>query len=1580
MSLSKLWLQATIGLGLVLGGLVGPTPAATNGTQRVIIYAGAGATFDQLKSQGITQVDNYGGYWIATVNDSQLANLQKTLGNQVQIASHLNRIELNVAPLNTQELEPQIASALRQKVSSTGKYLWLLQFKGPVLPDWLKAVTAIPGLKIVSYIPNNAYVVSLDVKGEAQLRSLMVPAGPIQWLGAYHPAYKIQKGLVPNSAGTATVEVRVIVVNGPEAAATLATLRQYAVGGSVEPLVQRNHQIVQLTVGSADIAAIAQLPDVLWIERVAARETKDEKADLILSGHISQLPGHSPIPANSGGERYLDFLYRNVGGGLPAFTNSATYPIVDIADTGFELGSTSPAHPDFYEFGDPNRSSRVVYSGAARYPDLASCVPYSIDFADGADFCGHGTFVASIVNGYNDTSSNYVTSCTESFEECVCTGVGSNRVCSTQIVNFNNPLNNTFLDPDGFQLGLGVSPFGLIGTTRIFAQNLGFVCDPYLVTPVCNPEPMCVSSLPVLAAEAYIKRARIANNSWGDVLASDPSGHFLNAGLYTTDCQTYDLAVRDALLTGVSAAGSVPGPSPLNQEFIVVFAGGNAGSGGNVGGFGDVLMTAPATAKNIIAVGATENVRLNGDGCLTTGDQDNSFDISGYSSFGPTLDGRFKPEIVAPGSSVYGANDLLAFSDYITSCAAAGNTEAVTCYPVEGVQQCAALYRCDSGTSFAAPAVSGGIQLLWWYFQNRLNMLPPSPAMAKAYLCNSARYLPITDHLTGAMDTLPSIGQGMGMMDLSRMFDGIPRVLRDESTPRAIDLPLMTTNPAVQQTFFSQSGQAYEVSGQVYDPTQPFRVTVAWTDAPGDPAAFKQLVNDLDLQVTVNGKVYKGNVFSGDHSVVGGGYDDVNNMESVFLPAGQTGTWSVVVRAANIAGNGVPNIVTPNGTNALVGQDFALVIYNAKPNNPAPSDLSSLITNDTCQSAIEIQNFPFVFSNQLNRALYHNTMPSPSAGRGGINEFFKIVVPEAGTTIYADTFGSDFDTLLSVWQVQTLPQTVHMAGNCGALVEVASNNDAPASYTNPCNGTVSGNYFLQAAVSWVADGSNTYYIVAEPFNDNIPVGKGHLTINVCGSVPSIYLIPSTTNNFGHVLVGASSAASSVVLSNGTANPLNVLSVQLAGNNPGDFVILQDQCSEKSIDAQATCSTLVGFSPITNGLRTANLLVTYESYSGPQTKTLLLVGIGDAPQPVICAPASLAFPVTDIGFSTNLSFVVTNCGTLVMQNFSASLSGAGATDYSIVQPICSSITNGGSCTLTIGFAPSTNGTRSASLTIAGTGATSKIIQLTGTGKPPEPFVCVSTGPNLDFGGISLGSNSTQSVVVTNCGTAVLSIGAIGLSGPNSNLFQILPATDGCSSSSIPPGGHCSFLVTYHPIAVGTAAATVTINDNTSVGQYLINVVANCVNTQPDAFISSKLTAKSFVGKGIYNHSGAAQEVKLPVARGKTCVFYVECQNAGTGTDRFTVLGDRSGSGYTVQYFQGTAVRGEDNVDVTRTVTAGSYSTADLGAQQIQGNATLLRVVITADKTAAKGTHSVLLTYTSQSNPLKIDTVKATFTIK
>src|SRR5262249_58617015 len=86
-----------------------------------------------------------------------------------------------------------------------------------------------------------------------------------------------------------------------------------------------------------------------------------------------------------------------------------------------------------------------------------------------------------------------------------------------------------------------------------------------------------------------------------------------------------------------------------------------------------------------------------------------------------------------------------------------------------------------------------------------------------------------------------------------------------------------------------------------------------------------------DGEVAVGGQTFKGNVFSGGSSVSGGPADPRNNFESVFLPAGTTGSITVTVRATNIAGDGVP------GNADTTDQDFALVVYNATQTTAGPT-------------------------------------------------------------------------------------------------------------------------------------------------------------------------------------------------------------------------------------------------------------------------------------------------------------------------------------------------------------------------------------------------------------------------------------------------------------------------------------------------------------------------------------------------------------------------------------------------------------------------------------------------------------------
>ena len=266
----------------------------------------------------------------------------------------------------------------------------------------------------------------------------------------------------------------------------------------------------------------------------------------------------------------------------------------------------------------------------------------------------------------------------------------------------------------------------------------------------------------------------------------------------------------------------------------------------------------PSLAKNILTVGASYNYTNYSNSPL---DQ-----LPSYSSRGPTRDGRVKPDLVAPG-------------DYLVSDAS--NT-------TNG-------YFNDQGTSMAAPVTAGSAALVRDWYIHWLNYATPQAALVKATLINSATYL----NATGG--NLPDNNQGWGRI-----------LLQNVITPTNGTRFVYDDNPTGLET-----GEYAYYSYQVTDTTKPFKITLAWTDAPGTPVASNsstspELVNDLDLSVlSPDGKTYIGNQLQGQYSTINGAADRANNVEGVTVQNPATGWWRVRVRGYNI----------PNGP-----QPFALAI------------------------------------------------------------------------------------------------------------------------------------------------------------------------------------------------------------------------------------------------------------------------------------------------------------------------------------------------------------------------------------------------------------------------------------------------------------------------------------------------------------------------------------------------------------------------------------------------------------------------------------------------------------------------------
>jgi hypothetical protein len=203
-------------------------------------------------------------------------------------------------------------------------------------------------------------------------------------------------------------------------------------------------------------------------------------------------------------------------------------------------------------------------------------------------------------------------------------------------------------------------------------------------------------------------------------------------------------------------------------------------------------------------------------------------------------------------------------------------------------------YRYESGTSMSAAGVSGTLALMQEFFEQRLHLTNHSPALMKALLINGARTVSSAYdfNVNGSLTA-----QGWG---LPNMANSIPGAL----TNGGQNLPLQ---------FFDQGTNAL-ATGQSKTRTlklasgggsQPLRVTLVWTDPPGNPAAGVKLVNDLDLAVT---NLDNGTVFYGNDIPAGSDYnqshpvtntapvpDSVNNVQNVYLFPPLSTNYSITV-------------------------------------------------------------------------------------------------------------------------------------------------------------------------------------------------------------------------------------------------------------------------------------------------------------------------------------------------------------------------------------------------------------------------------------------------------------------------------------------------------------------------------------------------------------------------------------------------------------------------------------------------------------------------------------------------------------
>lgn len=333
-------------------------------------------------------------------------------------------------------------------------------------------------------------------------------------------------------------------------------------------------------------------------------------------------------------------------------------------------------------------------------------------------------------------------------------------------------------------------------------------------------------------------------------------------GQYDLSAMEFDELVRDA---DALALG--------DQPYILEFSAGNAGPGYRTVG-------SPAVAKNVIATGASQNDRFDlpmADFAIYSDGRDAMAD---FSSRGPCADGRIKPDLVAPGT-------------WIASLRSVYADDNNAWWPISGN------YMYQGGTSQAGPHVSGAAAVFVQYWRTTHAGATPSPALVKAALINST-----TDMKDGSGTVpTPNDDEGWGRVNLPGLIAGSANF------------------DFTDQTVSLTNGGVFEKKLLIGGASEPLRITLAYTDEPGLPAAAIALVNDLDLEViSPTGQTYRGNRFEDGESVPDAALPDtINNVEGIYLSTPAPGEYIVRVRGTRVVADVSPS--TP-----AVQQDFALVI------------------------------------------------------------------------------------------------------------------------------------------------------------------------------------------------------------------------------------------------------------------------------------------------------------------------------------------------------------------------------------------------------------------------------------------------------------------------------------------------------------------------------------------------------------------------------------------------------------------------------------------------------------------------------
>ena len=411
-----------------------------------------------------------------------------------------------------------------------------------------------------------------------------------------------------------------------------------------------------------------------------------------------------------------------------------------------------------------------------------------------------------------------------------------------------------------------------------------------------------------------------------------------------------------------------------------------------------------------------------------------------------------------------------------------------------------------------------------------------------------------------------------------------------------------------------------------------------------------------------------------------------------------------------------------------------------------------------------------------------------------------VSAPTAGLAPPSLTFANTLVGTPSAVQTITLSNTGNGALNLTSIA-ITGTNSGDFSQTNTCGTSVAAGANCSISVTFKPTATGTRS-ASVSITDNASGSPQSVGLTGTGTVPIAGLAP-TSLTFINQLLGTSSAAQAITLSNTGTAAMSITSIAITGTNLGDFS--QTNTCGTSVAAGANCSISVTFTPTATGARSAAVTITDNASGSPQSAGL--TGTGVAPAATL-APTSLAFSSVLVGAtSAAQTITLSNGGTGALSLTSIAITGTNLGDFSQTNTCGTSVAAGANCSISVTFTPTATGARSAAVTITDNASGSpQSAPLTGTGTGP---VATLSPTSIPFGVVALGTTTAgTAITLSNTGTATLTITSITITGADTTDFT---DTTTCGKS-LATGANCTITVKFSPKAAGARAAAISISDN------------------------------------------------------------------------------------------------------------------------------------------------------------------------